>query len=193
MLKDWKNLLANKTYLLSFICLFILMIAWLKLCSVFLLYNESRTGGLIINDFVLNRITPIDVSVPLFIINWLGIFSGMLLCIRTPKRAMALFAAVISLIILRSITMYLVPLVPPEGIIPLRDSFLECSFYGDKVLLRDLFFSGHTASLVLLFFMVDLKPVKYLIGIAAIIVGALLLLQHVHYTIDVIAAPFLLI
>lgn len=86
--------------------------------------------------------------------------------------------------------MYLVPLIPPEGIIPLRDTFLEGSFYGNKVLVKDLFFSGHTANLVLLAFMVDVKWLRYILFVCAAIVAFLLLKQHVHYTIDVIAAPF---
>lgn len=190
MLKEWKQLPQNKAYLISFICLFVLTLFFLKLCSIFLLYNETRTGGYLLDDYFLNILPAKDISKPLFFINWIGVFSGILMCLKTPKRAMGLFIAVISIITLRSLTMYLVPLMPPEGIIPLRDCFLECSFYDDKVLLRDLFFSGHTASMAILFFLVDEKPVKYMVGVFTLIIGFLLLVQHVHYTVDIIAAPF---
>jgi membrane-associated phospholipid phosphatase len=53
-----------------------------------------------------------------------------------------------------------------------------------------LFFSGHTANLALLAFMVDIKWLKYILGICTFIVAVLLLVQHVHYTIDVLVAPF---
>ena len=190
MLKEWKQLTKNKAYLISFVCLFVLTLIFLKLCSIFLLFNETRTGGYLLDDYLLRIVPARDISQPLFIINWIGITTGMIMCVRTPKRAMALFVAVIAMIALRSATMYLVPLMPPEGIIPLRDCFLESSFYGDQVLLRDLFFSGHTASMAILFFLVDIKPIKYLLGLITFIIGYLLLVQHVHYTVDIIAAPF---
>lgn len=189
MLKDWKVLFEHKAYLLSFIGLFLLTLGTLKLCSIWLLLNEARTHGFQLNDFILNAIPAQDYSLPIFIVNWFGIFLGIIISMRTPKRAMTLFIAVIIIILLRSITMYFIPLLPPEGIIPLRDSFLECSFYSEKILLKDLFFSGHTASLALLFFFVDIKLAKYIIGICMVTVATLLLLQHVHYTIDVVAAP----
>ncbi|MBT8232690.1 MAG: hypothetical protein HKN51_06260 [Saprospiraceae bacterium] len=168
----------------------LLLIVTLKLCSVFLLYNEARTGGYQLNDFVLKMIPPRDVSIPLFIVNWIGIIMGILITVRKPKGAMALFIAVMIIVVMRALSMFFVPLMPPEGIVPLRDPFLEFSFYGDKVLLRDLFFSGHTASLAVLYFFVDIKPAKYIIAVAGVIVGVLLLVSHVHYTIDIIAAPF---
>jgi len=190
MLKEWRRLKHNKAYLFSFICLFALTLVFLKLCSLFLVYNETRTVGYVINDFILNSIPVQDISQQLFIMTWLGVSTGIIMCLKNPRKTMALFIAVIAVVLLRSLTLYLVPLVPPEGIIPLRDNFVESSFYGDNVLIRDLFFSGHIASMSVLFFLVDFKPIKYLLGILAMIVGFLLLVQHVHYTIDVIAAPF---
>lgn len=86
--------------------------------------------------------------------------------------------------------MYLVPLDPPIGIIPLRDPFVEGFFYDDKVLVKDLFFSGHTSNMVLLTLFMDIKWLKNILILASIIVGYLLLVQHVHYAIDVFAAPF---
>ena len=103
---------------------------------------------------------------------------------------MIVFLSIIIIGILRCISLYVVPLAPPQGIIPLRDTFLEGSFYGNQVLVKDLFFSGHTANLSLLIFFVDIKWIKYVLGICTFIVAALLLKQHVHYTVDVVVAPF---
>jgi len=57
-------------------------------------------------------------------------------------------------------------------------------------MVRDLFFSGHTANVSLLFFFVDIRWIKIIIAVSTFVVGFLLLKQHVHYTIDVIVAPF---
>lgn len=90
----------------------------------------------------------------------------------------------------RCMVMYLVPLDPPIGIIPLRDPFVEGAFYDNKVLVKDLFFSGHTSNMVLLTLFMDIKWLKIILAFASAAVGYLLMVQHVHYAIDILAAPF---
>jgi hypothetical protein len=190
MKKDWNNLWENKTYLFTWIFLFSLVLVTLKLTSLFLSYNESRISGVQLNDIVLQYLPVSDVSTPLFTITWLCILACLPIALRTPKKSMVLFISILFMSIARSLTLYLVPLQPPIDIIPLRDTFLEVSFYDNKVMVRDLFFSGHTANLVLAFFLVDVKWMKIIVGVCTFIVAFLLLKQHVHYTIDVVAAPF---
>ena len=85
--------------------------------------------------------------------------------------------------------MYSLPFNPPSHMIPLNDPFVQ--FFGSgKLLTKDLFFSGHTATLFLLFLVIDKKPFKQMFLIFTIIIGFSVILQHVHYFIDVLAAPF---
>jgi len=190
MKKEWSTLWSCKTFLAIWLSLLVLVLFTLKLVSLFLVYNESRPNGYLINDWVLNIIKPENVSSPLFAITWICIVGCLPIALRTPKRAMIVFISILAIGVLRCISLYLFPLLPPEQIIPLRDPFLENSFYGNQVLVRDLFFSGHTANLALLTFLVDIKWLKYVLGICTCIVAYLLLKQHVHYTVDIIAAPF---
>jgi hypothetical protein len=190
MKKEWSTLWSNKVYLAVWMSLLILVLVTLKLISVFLTFNESRREGFVLNDWVLNTFEPSDVSTPLFAITWICIFACLPIALRTPRKAMVVFISIFIIGILRCISLYILPLVPPVGIIPLRDTFLEGSFYGNQVLVRDLFFSGHTANLALLVFLVDVKWMKYILGVCTFIVAALLLKQHVHFTLDVVIAPF---
>ena len=190
MKKEWKALWENKAYLSTWIFLLFLVLVTLKLVCTFLAFNESRTSGPQLNDIVLKYLPVADVSTPLFAITWICILSTLPVALRTPKRSMIVFIAILVMSIIRSLTLYLVPLQPPIDIIPLRDTFLEGSFYDNKVMVRDLFFSGHTANLALLFFLIEIKWFKTILGICTCIVAFLLLKQHVHYTVDVIAAPF---
>ncbi|MEB0249607.1 phosphatase PAP2-related protein, partial [Mucilaginibacter sp. 5B2] len=64
-------------------------------------------------------------------------------------------------------------------------------FYGNTVITRDLFFSGHTSTMVLIFLCLEKRNDKILGFICIVAVMVLLLVQHIHYTIDVVAAPIL--
>jgi hypothetical protein len=51
-----------------------------------------------------------------------------------------------------------------------------------------LFFSGHTSTLFLMYFFQDTRIKKLFTLFSSVAVGILVLLQHIHYTIDVIIA-----
>lgn len=190
ILHQWRTLFNNKSYLHIWLFSLVFTLIVLVLVGLYLCYNESRTNGIVLDDFVLAQLKAKDVSTILFSITWVCILGGLPLLIRTPDRAMRIFWGISIIGIIRCIVMYLVPLDPPIGIIPLRDPFVEGAFYDNKVLVKDLFFSGHTSNMALLTLFMDIKWIKAVFSIATLAVGYLLLVQHVHYTIDVIAAPF---
>lgn len=86
------------------------------------------------------------------------------------------------------ITISLIPLDAPLNLVHLSDPF-SIIFYGSNLITKDLFFSGHTATLCLVGLCLENKTEKMIIFIATGILGVLLLVQHVHYTADVLAAP----
>ena len=82
----------------------------------------------------------------------------------------------------------LISLNPPAGLIPLADPLTNL-FYGLHYITHDLFFSGHTATVCLIFFCLKAEWTSDFTGFASVLLGFLLLIQHVHYTIDILAAP----
>jgi len=141
------------------------------------------------HDLVLQAIPATDVSLPTFLIIW-GI-SGLVIVrmIKDPGFALLMLSSFTLLCIARIVSITMVPLNPPDGLIKLKDPLTSMIYGGkDKFITKDLFFSGHTSNMFLMCLCLPKKMDKYLALIATIIVGILVLVQHVHYTIDVLAA-----
>lgn len=73
--------------------------------------------------------------------------------------------------------------------IPLIDPIAHAD---GTILVRDLFFSGHTATTFLVFLVCRCGHWhwKILFLVVALATGAMIVVQKIHYTIDVFAAPF---
>ena len=91
----------------------------------------------------------------------------------------------------RMVSIVMVPLDPPDGLIKLNDPLTSLIYGGkDKFITKDLFFSGHTATMVFVCYFLPTKQERRIaLGLSLVLV-ALLLIQHVHYSLDVAAAPF---
>jgi len=90
---------------------------------------------------------------------------------------------------IRFATMFFISLEPPQDLVELRDPVLSIFFYGRTVITKDLFFSGHASTLFLLFFLTKQKLLRMVLLLASIVLSVLLLVQHIHYSYDVLAAP----
>jgi hypothetical protein len=177
--KYFRNLLAGTLILLA-IALFFL--------AKFLAYNEIRQG-FSFNDPLLSKFTPIDVTWLTFVLIYVGLVIALGSLAFYPERMLIALQSYTLVASLRLITIYFLPLSAPHGIIPLKDPFIEF-FGGGTTLLRDLFFSGHTATMFLFFLTSPSKRLRPIFLTCTILIGYLVLVQHVHYTIDVLAAPF---
>lgn len=159
----------------------------LTLFSRFILYAQSR-DGLPLPDPVLALIPPHNVTVPIFVLVYGAILLTVLSLARHPHALLLTLRAYAILVLIRITAMYLLPLDPPAGMITLVDPIY--SLGPGNIVTKDLFFSGHTSLLCLLALTARDPRLKRLFLTCVPIMAALLLVQHCHYAIDILAAPF---
>jgi len=188
LLKIWKESAREKNFVWELIFTTILFILSSALLTSFLTYNETRSG-FTLYDPILNKIPSTDLTIFIFVLIYISVLLGLIYFNKITETNFYLLFQIYSLVLLvRLCMMYLLPLNPPTGIIPLKDPFVEL-FGTGETLLRDLFFSGHTATLFLFFLVVEKKLFKIIFLLCTVSVVTALLFQHVHYTIDIITAP----
>ncbi|WP_295719571.1 phosphatase PAP2-related protein [Mucilaginibacter sp.] len=184
---NWQNAFDTSLKRVKLIIGTMLIVAIINIMPSFFRSIEQR-NGVVLNDWVLAHLPAVDVSVPIFAIIW-GM--GILMMVRAlykPAIGMTYLWTLIFVCIARFLTLSFVKLDPPIGLIPLVDP-LTGYFYGHAAITKDLFFSGHTASLVLIYLHLERKNDKRIALAAMLIVMMLLLVQHIHYTMDILAAP----
>ncbi len=188
MLYNWNLALKNIHFRNRFIVSVALLAIVLTGFAFLLAYIETRQGHSFY-DPILNFIKPRDVSDFIFLVTYSSALIALIYAFSSPYKFLHLIQMYGSLTVLRIVTLFFVPLEPPSEIIPLRDEFLTNTFYAGSQNLKDLFFSGHAATLFLFYFFTTNKTLKYIFLIAGIAVSVGVVLQHVHYSYDVIAAP----
>lgn len=132
---------------------------------------------------------PIDISVPLFVLLYATIAVGLWHLVRSPWHLLRALQAYVILQVLRMLSLFTFTLEPPPDIIDLIDPVTQLFYPGDLPFRKDLFFSGHTATLALLALSMPTARWRWPVWIAAFLVALAVVAQHVHWTIDVLAAP----
>ena len=173
------------------LALTIFLVTWLMLSfATYLRFIESRPGALI-NDPILELFTPIDLTWPIFIVTYPSLIIGLLLLFNKPDKFIIAFQAYGLMMLMRMAMMYTIPLEPPEDTIPLVDPFVENAGKTGFVPTKDLFFSGHTGSMFMVFINMVNPIAKVAFFLVTCFIATAVILQKVHYTIDVAVAPFI--
>lgn len=148
----------------------------------------QKRSGPVLNDWLLALIPAYNVSWAIFSIIWgVGLYA-LWRGIQQPSIYITYLWTFIFVCVLRVLTISLFPLNPPKGLIPLVDP-LTGIFYGESNITKDLFFSGHTSILYIAYLCLEGRREKLVALTLTITLACLLLVQHIHYTIDILAAP----
>lgn len=184
----WRNALQVKSFRLKLILAALLLLVCSWLAPIVFQYAEQRTG-VPLPDFILALLSATDLSLTIFIVMDTLLIISIVALLTKPDYFLVVLQAYVLLTLVRFVTILLVPLEAPEGIIVLHDPITDRFFYQGAVITKDLFFSGHASILMLMAFGMPFPRFKIILFIGATAVGIMLLIQHAHYTIDVLAAP----
>lgn len=185
---NWKKSWTNHQFRTNFVLTFSLLSILLFSLSYFFAFVEARPGKRL-NDVVLNLVPPFDLSIVTFLLIYIGAIICIISLLNKPELFLKAVQAYFLILIFRIITLTIFPLEPPEGIILLKDPFIEHFFYGQVRITKDLFFSGHVATVCLLYLVNPVKKLDWFYLSVFILVAVFIMLQRVHYSFDVLAAP----
>jgi membrane-associated phospholipid phosphatase len=187
LVSAWKSAWADVRFRYGAIATPIVLLTVLRLYARLLGFVEQRPGA-VLPDPVLAYLEPRDVSWLTFALVYGVMLVGVTRLSAHPRALVIGTQAYVLMTLLRMVTLYVTPLDPPPGMIALRDPFTEHITVG-ALLTRDLFFSGHTATVFLFALGVPGKWVPRAFLLCAVAVGIAVLVQHVHYALDVVGAP----
>ncbi|GAA4781603.1 phosphatase PAP2-related protein [Olivibacter ginsenosidimutans] len=184
----WKQAMQSWAFKSWFIAGHLLFIVLLLVLPHFFDHIELR-DGMPLYDPILLMLPTVNLSTPIFICIW-GMAALLLYrCFSNPAIMITYLYGFVLLLFLRMLTISLIPLDPPYGLIPLVDPISNIAYGKVDFITKDLFFSGHTSTMFLMFLCFNRKWDRRLALLATMLIGTMVLIQHVHYSIDVLAAP----
>src|ERR1035437_5978863 len=158
LFRAWKIFLIRNHNKKELFFTVILLAAVLLSFTRFLNYVELR-AGFTFRDPLLKLFTPFDLTWVIFGLIYAGLIIAIFFFIKDPHLFLTALQSYLVLVIFRTAAMYLLPLNPPPDMIPLNDPFVQI-FGSGEILTKDLFFSGHTATLFLLFLVANKRILK---------------------------------
>lgn len=185
----WRANWQSTEYRRRFISGVILM-SFLLVSMPFFYQAIELRRGIKFNDYLLQWLPSVDLSIYIFSIIWAMALLTFHRFRQDPQIFLEFLWGFILINLGRFVSIGLVPLDAPDGLIPIEDPIANY-FYGPTFITKDLFFSGHTAAMFLMFLCLKKRTDKILALIATFVIAAFVLIQHVHYTMDVVMAPLI--
>ncbi len=182
-----KEIFKSNKYIIPFI-LGLCFIYSIKLVNaLFLPLLEHRTGFLI-HDPILSILPPVDLSTSIFIVLYISLCIGVYSIWHSPQKIMVAVFSFGIMYLLRLLCIVAVPLEAPQQLVVLHDPIVNHLLRQDGFLTKDLFFSGHLATIFIFFIISKEKAWKYFFLCCTSLMALMILIQHIHYSIDIIGA-----
>lgn len=186
LLKEYKYLSSQRDFLVSLFASFVFLMVSFVInwyAGVYATANASNS----VTDIVLSNVRTFDVD-GIFVFGTIFFWTFMILLgLRDPKTIPFLFASVALFVVVRSLFISLTHIGPFPTQIVVDSNVIDKFAFGG-----DLFFSGHTGLpylMALVFWRNTILRAFFILS--AISFGIIVLLAHLHYSIDVLSAFFI--
>lgn len=186
MLKRHKLYFTNRDFLISSLASVVL----LAISFVINFYAGSyatRQASNAVTDLILSNFRPFDVDT-LFVYGPVVFYAFIIvLCLYKPERIPFIGKSIALFILVRSVFITLTHIGPFMTQVPINSMIVSKFSFGG-----DLFFSGHTGLpfLMALLFWENLR-LRILFIASSVFFGIVVLMGHIHYSIDVLSAFFI--
>ncbi len=186
----WRTELEDRTFRWKLLIVPGLFIIYSSITQHLGNYIQARKG-VQLQDALLALFPSFDFSSSIFLLLYTSLFGILITHLNNPKVVLRVLEMHFLVAVVRQICILIVALEPPAGIIVLRDVFLENTVYPhDSPLTKDLFFSGHVASIWIYFLCAQKRYLKLYLGVATLLMSFMVLSMRIHYTYDVYGALF---
>jgi hypothetical protein len=178
----------DRTFVTSFIIGWLLLIASVIVSYYAGVYATERASNSV-TDIILSNVRVFDLDGVFVygpVVFWL---IATVVAIRKPERVPFILKSIALFTIVRSVFISLTHIGP----FPIQLDDLSLSSVAYKFMFgSDLFFSGHTGLPFLMALIYwDSIPLRWFFTAASLFFGAVVLLAHLHYSIDVLSAFFI--
>ncbi len=185
----WKDAFNSTPYKLYLALNIIALIGFVLLLPGFFNNVIQPKPGIQLNDWFMNLFEPRDWSTLIFIVIFAAPALFFIANFKKPEAVLLALQCYVIVNYMRVASIYFFTLEAPEGLIALKDPFLaKVAYGGNAVFVKDLFFSGHTSTLAIVYFIEQRKSLKTILLLLTLLIGLLLIWQRVHYTIDIMGA-----
>lgn len=152
----------------------------------FFAFIQNRPG-ILLKDPILAWLPAFDVSIPILFCIYTPLLYLLYQAVLYPSVLWKFVVGFAIIQLLRIISLFLFPLETPENFIAPYDPLQEL-FYGGNIISKDLLFSGHTAMVFWIYFSVLQGVLRKIMLLSNLSLMVMLLIQHIHYTIDIAVA-----
>ncbi len=184
-IKDWKNEIAEHKYMLL-LSIFFLILA--IILDYYAGIYVTKIPAVPVPDLILDHLPTLDLDF-IFVYGFISIiaiifFYPLFFNVKDLHKVIGQFSLLVAV---RSAFICLTHIgIPQEALV--FDIPHIISYISFK---NDLFFSGHVSVAFLGFLLFKDKKIKYFFLVSSIVMAAVVLLMHVHYSIDVLSAFFI--
>ncbi len=190
IIKEWRSSFREPSFAWKILLMPGLFFVYSAITQKLGNFVEMRKG-MVLDDKLLYWFPSYDFSFYIFILLYSSLTLVVLTHLDKPKIILRIIEMHFLVAVVRQLCILLIALDPPAGIIVLRDVFLENTVYPrNSPLTKDLFFSGHVASIFLYFLCAEKKYIKGFLISATFLMSFMILSMRVHYTYDVYGAIF---